>query len=131
MSNSRVSLSITRRNTKDGGASETLNKLVQNSVNNLSHILRRPSTSQSRFLGENSCEGGKDSQQQFRQDSYRGSKGPSAPEVIVNNWATTVEEEHSGASSARRTTKTRSYTSSIVLDKAPNQRQRNEQTDIY
>ena len=54
-SRSNVSLSITRRNKESnatgGGASETLNQLVQNSVQNLSKILQRPSTNQD-FLSE-------------------------------------------------------------------------------
>ena len=54
-SRSNVSLSITRRNKESnvvgGGASETLNQLVQNSVQNLSKLLQRPSTNQD-FLSE-------------------------------------------------------------------------------
>ena len=51
-SRSNYSLSITRRKQEHGGAaSDTLNKLVRNSVQNLSKILHsRPSTNQERHV---------------------------------------------------------------------------------
>ena len=40
----RSTHSITRRKSENGGASESLNRLVQSSVQNLSKILQRPGT---------------------------------------------------------------------------------------
>ena len=71
-SRSNISLSITRRNKESsvnigGGASETLNKLVQSSVQNLSKILQRPASNQERHSGMSEDKGSCEASSSFRE----------------------------------------------------------------